>query len=209
MLPIVVDAGFAVDIDSVAHLRVAEETLATREDLVRPCAASTSLLDPVRLLIFDFDGVFTDNRVYVNGSGIETVGCSRGDGLGIERLLNHGIDAVVLSTEVNPVVAARCRKLNLEVQQGLRDKSQTLRNVVASRGLTLEHVAYVGNDVNDLECLRIAGVAVAPADADPAVRGVADLVLRKRGGYGAVREICELAIAAQKGKGEYALSECR
>src|SRR5262249_3588548 len=128
--------------------------------------------------------------------------CSREDGLGIELLLDHGIEAAVISTEVNVVVAARCRKLNLSVQQGLRDKERAFRDLVASRGLSLMNVAYIGNDVNDLGCLTIAGVAVAPADAHPAVLRVADLILGKRGGHGAVREVCELVIAARVEKRE-------
>src|SRR5262249_20565110 len=197
VLPIMVCSNLAVDIDTVTHLQIAEEILAAAElEVVSPSVANSPLLEPVRLLVFDFDGVFTDNRVYVDQSGVESVSCSRADGLGIERLLDHGFDAAVLSTETNAVVATRCRKLNLPVQQGLKEKAQAFCDLVATKGLDMKHVAYIGNDVNDLECLRIAGVAVAPADAHPAVRRVVDLVLRKPGGHGAVREICELAIAA-------------
>src|SRR5262249_9732266 len=149
----------------------------------------------IRLVVFDFDGVFTDNRVYVDQSGVESVSCSRADGLGIERLLNSGIEAAVLSTEVNPVVSARCLKLRLPVQQGIRDKGQALRHLCASSGVSVKQVAYGGNVLNDLECFRMAGVGVPPADAHPDVRRIADLVLLKAGGHGAVREICDLAIA--------------
>src|SRR5262249_16553153 len=119
-------------------------------------------------------------------------------------------DAVVLSTETNLVVAARCRKLKIAAHQGLREKGQALRHLVSAKGLEMDQVAYIGNDVNDLECLSIAGVAVAPADAYPAVQTVADSILRNCGGHGAVREICELAIAAhQSRKAEYAGSKTR
>jgi N-acylneuraminate cytidylyltransferase len=211
VLPILVNPSLAIDIDTIANLRMVEEILATGDlELVLPSSANSSMLAPVRLLVFDFDGVFTDNRVYVDQSGVESVSCSRADGLGIERLLDHGFDAAVLSTETNSVVAARCRKLNLPVQQGLKEKAQALRDLVATKGRDMKQVAYIGNDVNDLECLRIAGVAVAPADAHPAVRRVVDLVLRKPGGHGAVREICELAIAAhEQHKENYAQSENR
>src|SRR5262249_43505964 len=162
VLPIRVEATLAVDIDTITHLRIGEEILAAGEfEVVRPAAANSHLLSPVRLLVFDFDGVFTDNRVYVDQSGVESVICSRSDGFGIERLLAHGLDAVVLSTETNLVVAARCRKLKIPAHQGLRDKGQALRHLVSAKGLTMNQVAYIGNDVNDLECLRIAGVAVA------------------------------------------------
>src|SRR5262249_42045688 len=199
VLPLIVESSYAADIDTNVHMRIAEELVGSGTlDVVRPPVACSPLLADVHLLVFDFDGVFTDNRVWVDQTGIESVSCSREDGLGIERLLDNGIEAAVLSTEVNAVVAERCRKLNLSVQQGLRDKQRAFRDLVASRGLSLTNVAYIGNDVNDLECLKIAGVAVAPADAHPAVLRIVDLVLGKRGGHGAVREICELAVAAHE-----------
>jgi YrbI family 3-deoxy-D-manno-octulosonate 8-phosphate phosphatase len=185
-----------VDIDEWIHWRLAEERLGLELDAVKPGGAGISLLSSIRLIVFDFDGVFTDNRVYVDQNGHELVACNRSDGLGIERLVRHGIDAAVLSTESNPLVAARCRKLNLPVRQGLTDKAAALRDLVRSMRLTLDEVAYVGNDMNDLECLEIVRVAIVPADAYPSVRGVSDIVLHSRGGCGAVREVCELAIAA-------------
>lgn len=211
ILPVLVDSRYAVDIDSMMQIHIAEEILAEGTlNFVQPCALSDAFLGEIRLFVFDFDGVFTDNRVCVDQSGVESVSCSRADGLGIELLLKHAIDAAVLSTEANPVVSARCRKLNLQVRQGVRDKEQALRELVASRGLTLQQVAYIGNDINDLECLKIAGVAVAPADAHPSVRKVVDLVLSQAGGQGAVREICDLAIAAhERRKENYASSSNR
>jgi N-acylneuraminate cytidylyltransferase len=211
ILPVMVDSAYAFDIDTLMHLRLAGEVVAEgRLDLVTPSDPEDSGLEQIRLYVFDFDGVFTDNRVYVDQSGVESVSCSRADGLGIERLLSSGLEAAVLSTESNPVVTARCLKLGLPVQQGIRDKGQALRSLAASRGLALEQVAYVGNDINDLECLRIAGVAVAPADAHPDVRKIADLVLLNAGGHGAVREICDLALAVHESdKEEYARSTNR
>jgi len=196
VVPVVVDPSCAVDIDSLMHLRIAADILREGDlNLVKPMT-SNNPLSAIRLFVFDFDGVFTDNRVYVDEDGVESVRCSRSDGLGIHRLLKHGLDAAVLSTEVNPVVAARCRKLNLSLQQALSDKAQALRDLAVSKELALDQVAYVGNDVNDLECLKTVGFAMVPADAHPSVREAADLVLRNCGGHGAVREVCELAIAA-------------
>jgi len=203
ILPVMVDSRYALDIDTLMHLRIAGEVAAEGQlDIVQPRMSEISILEPIRFFVFDFDGVFTDNRVYVDQSGRETVSCSRADGLGVERLLSSGFEAAVLSTETNLVVSARCRKLRLPVEQGVRDKAQVLRRLAASRGLPLQQVAYLGNDVNDLECLRIAGVAIAPADAHPDVRKIADLVLHKSGGHGAVRELCDMAIAAQESKKE-------
>jgi N-acylneuraminate cytidylyltransferase len=211
ILPVMVDSRYSFDIDTLMHLRIAGEVVAYGDlDIVQPRISENSILEPIRLFVFDFDGVFTDNRVYVDQSGRETVSCSRADGLGVERLLSNGFDAAVLSTEMNLVVSARCRKLRLPVQQGVRDKAQALRKLAASRELALEQVAYLGNDVNDLECLQIAGVAIVPADAHPDVRKIADLVLLKSGGHGAVRELCDLAIAAHESKKEeYARSTNR
>lgn len=149
----------------------------------------------VRMVVFDFDGVFTDDRVYVAEDGRESVVCSRGDGLGVARLRQHGVRMAVLSTESNPVVSARCRKLGLHCRQGLEDKGTALRVLVSEFGVDLAQVVFVGNDVNDLDCLRLARIGVAVADARPEVLALADWVLRCAGGRGAVRELCELVIA--------------
>ena len=203
ILPVLVDSSYGLDIDTLMHLRIAAEVIVEGSlEVVRPAVPRSSAFEQIRLFVFDFDGVFTDNQVYVDQTGRETVSCSRADGLGIQRLQSNGLEAVVLSTETNLVVSARCRKLRVPIQQGVRDEGQALRNLAATRELDLEQVAFVGNDINDLECLRIAGLAIAPADAHPDVRKIADLVLLKSGGHGAVREICDLAIAAHESKKE-------
>ena len=203
ILPVLVDSSYGLDIDTLMHLRIAADVIVEGSlEVVRPGVPRSSVFEQIRLFVFDFDGVFTDNQVYVDQTGRETVSCSRADGLGIQRLQDNGLEAAVLSTETNLVVSARCRKLRVPIQQGIRDKGQALRNLAATRELDLEQVAFVGNDINDLECLRIAGLAVAPADAHPDVRKIADLVLHKSGGHGAVREICDLAIAAHESKKE-------
>jgi 3-deoxy-D-manno-octulosonate 8-phosphate phosphatase (KDO 8-P phosphatase) len=148
----------------------------------------------ISLVAFDFDGVFTDNRVWVTEDGKESVVCHRGDGIGLSLLRARGIDAVVLSTETNPIVALRCKKLLIDCQHGLEDKAAALRLLAQEKQISLDSVVYVGNDINDLDCMKVAGYAVATADAHPMVLGKADLVLQTRGGCGAVREICELII---------------
>jgi len=186
-----------MDIDEPIHWRFAEQILEEEQlDIIEPDNQGHSVLSGIRLIVFDFDGVFTDNSLRIDGGGEELAGFGRSDALGIERLISHAIDAAVLSTEVNSVVTARCRKLNLPVRQGLLNKAEVLREFVQVKGLTLEQVAYVGNDVNNLECLEIACVGVVPADAHPSARKIADYVLHSRGGHGAVREVCELAIAS-------------
>lgn len=156
-------------------------------------------LAPIRLLVLDFDGVMTDNRVAVHQDGTETVSCDRSDGLGLERLRGRGtVEVVVLSKEKNPVVAARCAKLGLTCFHGYDDKLPKLREVAAERGLTAAEVAYVGNDVNDVEALGWCGVGIAVADAYPEARAAAAFVTRHAGGQGAVREVCDLLLAASE-----------
>lgn len=143
-------------------------------------------------VVFDFDGVFTDNRVLVSEDGREAVHCHRGDGLGLDYLRGTGLPLVVLSTECNPVVAARCRKLLLECWQGLPDKLAALKQFAEGCRIDLSSVVYVGNDLNDAECLTAVGCGVVVADAHPSVKQMAAIVLTHRGGEGAVRETCDL-----------------
>jgi N-acylneuraminate cytidylyltransferase len=145
-------------------------------------------------LVLDFDGVLTDDRVYVNQDGVETVACSRSDGLGVTLLRRAEVPVLVLSTEKNPVVAARSRKLEVECRQGMPDKTAELERVLAERRIRPADTVFVGNDVNDLGCLRLVGCGLAVADAHPLVRRVARGVLSHPGGRGAVREVADLIL---------------
>jgi N-acylneuraminate cytidylyltransferase len=160
-------------------------------------ARARSLLRGVSLLVLDFDGVMTDNRVLVFEDGREAVLCSRGDGMGLEMLRKAGVPVAVISKEINPVVGARCKKLKIPYLQGIDDKIAELTRLVRERGLELAHVGYMGNDINDLACMRAAGLAIAPADSHPEALQIADLVTSSRGGFGAVREVCDLLLAAR------------
>jgi YrbI family 3-deoxy-D-manno-octulosonate 8-phosphate phosphatase len=153
-------------------------------------------LAAVRRVVFDFDGVFTDNTVYVSQDGTESVRCWRGDGLGLQAIQRLGLQVLILSTEVNPVVAARSRKLRVACIQGCDDKGARLDALVRERGLTMDQVAYVGNDVNDLGCLAAVRVPIVVSDAHPSVLAVARLRTERPGGRGAVREVCDLLVAA-------------
>ncbi|MGO8676698.1 MAG: cytidylyltransferase domain-containing protein [Limisphaerales bacterium] len=155
----------------------------------------------VRLLVLDFDGVMTDNRVLVQQDGTEAVLCNRSDGLGLEMLKARRIEAVVISKEKNPVVGARCRKLGLLCAQGCDAKLAALRQLAQQRSLTPDQIAYVGNDLNDLECLRWVGWPIAVGDAMPEVRAVAKWITSRAGGYGAVREVCDLLLHDSAGAG--------
>ena len=145
-----------------------------------------------KLVVFDFDGVFTDNRVLVHEDGTESVLCNRSDGLGIERLADKGIPMLILSTETNKVVSARARKLGIPCRQGIDNKLRTLKSILKKRRIDPKEVVFVGNDVNDLECLQWVGCGIAVRDSVPAVLSKAKIVLRKEGGKGAVREVCDL-----------------
>jgi 3-deoxy-D-manno-octulosonate 8-phosphate phosphatase (KDO 8-P phosphatase) len=153
------------------------------------------LLGRVRIAIFDFDGVFTDNRVWVNERGEEALAFSRSDGLGLRRLDEVGVQYLIVSMEENPIVGARARKLRAECLQGVADKLTLVRE---RAGPSLEDVAYVGNDINDAECLRAVGLPVVPADAWPEVKPLARWVLSRAGGAGCVREFCDAVWAAQR-----------
>jgi N-acylneuraminate cytidylyltransferase len=150
--------------------------------------------EPLELVVFDFDGVMTDNTALVDQDGGESVRVHRGDGWGVARLRERGIPLAVLSTEANPVVAARCRKLGIHCEQDVADKAAGLAALVERFGARADHTAFVGNDVNDLPALRAVGLPVVVADAHPEALAAARLVLAAPGGSGAVREFCELVV---------------
>jgi YrbI family 3-deoxy-D-manno-octulosonate 8-phosphate phosphatase len=156
------------------------------------------LLRRVRFAVFDFDGVFTDNRVWVNEQGDESLAFSRSDGLGLRRLDEVGVHYLIVSTEPNPIVGARAVKLNADCVQGVDDKLAVVFERTELLGVALEDTAYVGNDVNDVDCLRAVGLPVVPADAWPEVRGHARWVLSRSGGAGCVREFCDGVWEAQR-----------
>ena len=145
-----------------------------------------------RLIAFDFDGVFTDNMVYVFEDGREAVCCSRSDGMGLQKLKGLGIEAVIISTEKNPVVSARAQKLNIRCVQGCDDKRAELEKITQELGISLTQVAFLGNDINDEPCLICVGLPMVVQDAHPDVLPLAHYRTQRAGGKGAVREICDL-----------------
>ena len=151
----------------------------------------------IKMMAFDFDGVFTDNRVIVSQDGSEAVLCNRSDGFGLHAVRSRGVATLVISTEVNPVVSARCKKLNLTCFQGCDDKVQVLQEQASKLGATLDEVSFLGNDVNDIECLKIVGLPACVSDSHSDVTGYALYTTRLRGGAGAVRELCDLIVKAK------------
>jgi 3-deoxy-D-manno-octulosonate 8-phosphate phosphatase (KDO 8-P phosphatase) len=156
------------------------------------------LLRRVRFAVFDFDGVFTDNRVWVNERGEEALAFSRSDGLGLRRLDEVDVKSLIVSLEQNPIVGARAQKLRVDCVQGVEDKLAVLQERTKRLSVSLEETAYVGNDINDAECLRSVGVPVVPADAWPEVKPLARWVLSRPGGAGCVREFCDAVWEAQR-----------
>jgi 3-deoxy-D-manno-octulosonate 8-phosphate phosphatase (KDO 8-P phosphatase) len=150
------------------------------------------LVYKIRLVAFDFDGVFTDNTVYVLEDGSEAVRCFRSDGIGLQKLKQLKIETVIISTESNPVVSARAAKLKMRCVQNCEDKRKTLESLAQEMGISLVEVAFVGNDINDLACLTSVGLPIVVQDAHPDVIPLAAYHTRNRGGHGAVREVCDL-----------------
>jgi len=160
----------------------------------------------IRLLALDFDGVLTDNYVYVDQHGTELVRCTRSDSLGINLAKAAGVEVVVISTETNPVVERRCRKLGIECLQGHSDKAAVLKQLMQARGIDPARVAYVGNDVNDLGCLQSVGLPIAVPDAVAEVKAAARLITQAKGGESAVREVCDLIVAMKSGEHSFEIS---
>ena len=156
---------------------------------------STQTLSQIKAVIFDFDGVFTDNRVIVSTTGEEFVICDRGDGMGTNLLAAAGIKMLILSKEKNAVVTSRGKKLNIEVIQGCDDKLPELMQWLQKNNVDAQQAAYIGNDINDLECLKHVGVAVIPADAHHSVIDTATWILQHNGGRGAIREFADVLLS--------------
>ena len=150
------------------------------------------VIEHIRLIAFDFDGVFTDNMVYVFENGFEAVRCYRSDGIGLKKLAKLGIDSVIISTEANPVVSARARKLKIRCVQDCQDKRTALEKIAKEKRISLAEVAFVGNDINDLPCLKCVALPIVVKDAYWDVVSIALYQTKNPGGHGAVREVCDL-----------------
>ena len=199
IFPLMLDPRYTVDIDNLNDWRRAEWLVyqGSRQmglDMVYPGSKPRHLPEQVQLVVFDFDGVMTDDRVWVDETGHEQVAANRRDGLGVEFLRRAGFEMLVLSKETNPVVTARCAKLGLPVMQGVGDKAPVLKALLAERNIDPRQVVYLGNDINDVPCFELVGCAVVVADAHPSAARRADLVLQTAGGHGAVRELCDLLL---------------
>ena len=198
ILPLFLDPKFTIDIDTPFDWVRYEWLVCHAElDMVWPGKRRRGLPKEIKLIVFDFDGVMTNDCVILDQNGIESVRCSRADGYGIRMMHEKEIKMVVLSSERNPVVIQRCKKLGLDCIHGVLKKKDILENYLKENEIDPDKVVYIGNDVNDLPCFPLVGCAVTPADANPKVRNEADFVLTHKGGEGAVRELCEMILAQE------------
>ena len=199
ILPLLIDPLYTVDIDTPDDFLISAKLISDpRIKAVDPLKNRRPFPERISYLVMDFDGVLTDDKVYVDQDGRETVRCSRSDGFGIALLKEKSsIQAMILSRETNPVVTARAKKLDIEVFQSVLNKDLALKSPIEERNLKPEEIIYIGNDLNDLVVLPLVGYFVCPADAHPQVLRQADLVLNHLGGKGAVRELVEKILEKQ------------
>ncbi|HLO29835.1 MAG TPA: acylneuraminate cytidylyltransferase [Anaerolineales bacterium] len=194
--PLVIDPRYTVDIDNLSDWAKYETLVYSGLEMVVPGRTRRPMPEKIELIICDFDGVITDNRVWVDQDGTESVAAYRSDSIRIKELRELGIDVMILSSEQNRVVEARAKKMGVEAIHGigLHEKGRMLREVLEQKKVKAENTIYIGNDLNDLPCFEIAGWSVAVADAYPEVLHAADFVLSKAGGHGALRELTDLLL---------------
>lgn len=159
------------------------------------------LLWEIRLFATDVDGVLTDAGMYYSESGDEWKKFNTRDGMGIKLLQKAGLITAIVTQERTRLVARRAEKLAIpELHQGVMDKLSVIRDMASRHGISLRQVAYIGDDVNDMEALQAVGFSAAPADGLPQVLKIVDYVCEKNGGEGAVREIAEMILLARREK---------
>ena len=176
----------SIEIDEPGDLRLAN--LLDEQHQLEP---ADELINKIKAIVFDFDGVMTDDQVYITETGEEMVMASRSDGMGISALKSAGMNLLILSKERNPVVAKRANKLQIDVIQACDDKLIALQGWLAEVGVPVSECAYVGNDINDIECMKAVRLAIAPEDCHPLVAQIAHWRLKRAGGKGAIRELSD------------------
>ena len=194
--PLVIDPRYTVDIDNLFDWAKYEALASSGLEIVMPGRVKRPMPERIDLILCDFDGVITDNRVWVDQDGTESVAAYRSDSVRVQELRAIGIEVMILSSEPNRVVEARARKIGVAAIHsiGLHDKGRVMREVLEQKKVKAENVIYLGNDINDLPCFEVAGWSVAVADAYPEVIRAADHILSKPGGHGALRELCDLIL---------------
>ncbi len=154
-------------------------------------------LRKVKVACFDFDGVFTDNKVYVTQDGVESVVCFRSDGIGLSNLKKNKIKTFIISSEKNEVVSRRATKLNIDCIKGVENKAEEVKKISTRLNIPLSEFLFIGNDVNDIPALKIVGFPIGVADAYPEIDEFILFRTKTKGGCGAVREICDFILKAR------------
>jgi YrbI family 3-deoxy-D-manno-octulosonate 8-phosphate phosphatase len=197
--PLVIDPRYTVDIDNLSDWAKYETLANSGLEMVTPGRISIvkrPIPEKIDLILCDFDGVITDNRVWTDQDGRETVAAYRSDSIRVQELRAIGIEVMILSSELNGVVEARAKKMGVEALHGVgvHDKGRVMRAVLEQKSIRAANAIYIGNDLNDLPCFEVAGWSVAVADAYPEVIRAADHVLSRTGGHGALRELIDLIL---------------
>ena len=148
-------------------------------------------LDDIDAFVFDFDGVLTDNLVYLDQNGVESVSCSRADGLAFDVLHKLNKPAFILSTEKSIVVAMRAKKLKIPAIQGVSDKVRAIKELIDENHYNIKNILYVGNDLNDYLVIQLCGYSACPADSHSKIKSISSIILSTNGGDGIVRELLE------------------
>jgi len=146
----------------------------------------------IKLLVLDFDGVLTNNYVWVSEEGIESVRCNRSDGIGLSRIRSLGILVYIISTEKNIVVSTRADKLKIPAIQGVDDKKAAILELSKDLNIPLKNIAFLGNDINDIPALDVVGFPLGVSDSYEEINTKIIYKTKKNGGEGAVREVCDL-----------------
>jgi 3-deoxy-D-manno-octulosonate 8-phosphate phosphatase (KDO 8-P phosphatase) len=154
-------------------------------------------ISKIKLIISDFDGVLTDNSVYTDQFGNETVRCSKYDSIGISQITEVGVEFIVVSSESNPTVSKRCEKLKSNYYTNVHDKGEKISQILTDRQLSPCEVLYIGNDINDLNALKFVDFKVCVNDSHPDFIAACDFMTQSKGGQGCIREICDII---KKGK---------
>jgi len=148
-------------------------------------------IDDIDIIVFDFDGVLTNNYVYLNSNGEEFVSCSRSDGLAFDVLKKLNKPYYIVSTEKNLVVSARAKKINASVVQGIDNKVNAVKKIVKKENSSLKRIFYIGNDLNDYLVMNMCGYTACPSDSHKKIKSISDIVLNTKGGLGVARELLE------------------
>lgn len=149
-------------------------------------------LNNIRLIIYDFDGVMTDNSVFINELGQESVKVNRADGLAVSEIKKMDIKQMIVSTESNPIVSKRAKKLNILCYQNIKDKAVFLSDFCKEKKYSLRETIFIGNDINDKSAMLLVGNKFCPSDAHDDIIQIADYIFKRKGGDGVIRELLDI-----------------